>query len=189
MNEFIRLVWDEWNVAHIARHEVLPNEAQEVCDVNPVFSEAYKGRIRVIGPTNTGRMLTVILEPEGENSYYVVTARPATAENVEDIKNYEEIDVTSNNRKLKRGIPEFSSREEEAEFWDTHDTTDFEGEFKPVDVRFAKKLTHVMKVPLDAKAINDLRLLADERGLGLADMLQMWIMQRLNQEKALDTGS
>ena len=41
----------------------------------------------------------------------------------------------------KSRIPEFSSIEEEAEFWDTHDTTEFEDEFKPVQVRFAKNLS------------------------------------------------
>ena len=36
----------------------------------------------------------------------------------------------------KSRIPEFKTIEEEAEFWDTHDTTDYEDEFKPVKVRF-----------------------------------------------------
>jgi CopG antitoxin of type II toxin-antitoxin system len=35
-------------------------------------------------------------------------------------------------------IPAFNNIEEEAEFWDTHDTTEFEDEFKPVKVHFAK---------------------------------------------------
>jgi len=38
----------------------------------------------------------------------------------------------------KKRIPEFTSIEEEAAFWDTHSTTDYEDEFKPVRVRFAK---------------------------------------------------
>ena len=41
----------------------------------------------------------------------------------------------------KSRIPEFSNIEKEAEFWDTHDTTEFEDEFKPVQVRFAKNLS------------------------------------------------
>ena len=41
------------------------------------------------------------------------------------------------NKQLKR-IPDFSSIEEEAAFWDTHDTTDFEEEFHPVTVHFDK---------------------------------------------------
>lgn len=38
-------------------------------------------------------------------------------------------------------LPDFQSRQEMAEFWDTHDFTDYTGEFKPVKIRFAKKLS------------------------------------------------
>lgn len=73
-----RLIWDDWNVAHIARHEVVPEEVEEVCHAKPVTSESYKGRLRVVGPTQRARMLTVILAPQGdEGIYYPVTARPA----------------------------------------------------------------------------------------------------------------
>jgi hypothetical protein len=49
----------------------------------------------------------------------------------------------------KRRLPEFKSIEEEAEFWDTHDTTDFEEEFKPAKVRFAKNLSEGLTIRLD----------------------------------------
>ena len=38
-------------------------------------------------------------------------------------------------------IPDFPSIEEEAEFWDTHDTTDFEEEFHLVTVQFDEHLS------------------------------------------------
>ena len=56
----------------------------------------------------------------------------------------------------KRGpsrIPEFHSIQEEAEFWDTHDTTDFEDEFKPVKVRFAKNLSEGITIRLDPETL------------------------------------
>ena len=37
-------------------------------------------------------------------------------------------------------IPEFASLEEEAAFWDAHDTTDVEDEFHPVTVVFEGRL-------------------------------------------------
>lgn len=75
-----RLIWDDWNVLHIARHQVLPEEAREVCEGDPIFRGSYAGRILAIGPTRAGRMLTVALdpEPEGEGVFYPVTARPAS---------------------------------------------------------------------------------------------------------------
>jgi uncharacterized DUF497 family protein len=73
-----RLIWDNWNVAHIARHAVTPDEVEEVCHGRPVTSATYKGRIRVIGPTQSRRMLAVILAPTTRSGvYYPVTARPA----------------------------------------------------------------------------------------------------------------
>jgi uncharacterized protein len=73
-----RLTWDSWNVAHIARHDVTPEEVEEVCQGEPLTSETYKGRLRVVGPTQSGRMLTVILAPADQTGgYYPITARSA----------------------------------------------------------------------------------------------------------------
>jgi uncharacterized DUF497 family protein len=72
------LIWDDWNVPHIARHQVTCEEVEEVCRSQPITSETYNNRLRVVGPTQSGKMLTIILAPqEEEGVYYVVTARPA----------------------------------------------------------------------------------------------------------------
>ena len=73
-----RLVWDEWNIAHIARHDIRPDEVEEVCHNDPMVSETYNERLRVVGLAGSGKILTVILAPEGDGVYYVVTARPAS---------------------------------------------------------------------------------------------------------------
>jgi uncharacterized DUF497 family protein len=70
-----QLIWDDWNVAHIARHDVVAVEVEQVCHGVPLVSETYAGRLRVLGLTVSGRMLTVILAPQGDGFYYVVTAR------------------------------------------------------------------------------------------------------------------
>ncbi len=73
-----RLNWDEWNVAHIARHEVTRDEVEEVCHGDYVTRNGHHGRIVVIGPSRTGRMLAAILDPEPEPGvYFPVSARPA----------------------------------------------------------------------------------------------------------------
>jgi uncharacterized DUF497 family protein len=72
-----KLIWESWNIAHIARHDVTINEVEDVCHGNYITSQTYKGRIRVVGPTSTGRMLTIILAPREEWAYYVVTAHNA----------------------------------------------------------------------------------------------------------------
>lgn len=73
-----RLIWDSLNVAHIARHKVNPEEVEEICHIDPVVQRGKKGRSLVFGPTKSGRILTVVLDPEGEGIYYPVTARPAS---------------------------------------------------------------------------------------------------------------
>ena len=73
-----RLVWDPGNIAHIARHDVTVDEVEEVGHGDPVALRSYLTRIVLIGPTQAGRMLAVVLEPEGEDVYYPVTARPAS---------------------------------------------------------------------------------------------------------------
>lgn len=73
-----RLVWDAWNVDHIARHGVAPEEVEEVCHRETMTSETYNGRLRLLGTSFAGRMLTIILAPQGDDIYYPVTARPAS---------------------------------------------------------------------------------------------------------------
>ena len=57
-------------------------------------------------------------------------------------------------------IPEFTSREEEAEFWDTHSLADYWDEFKPLKVRFGKNLSTGINVPLVHKTLQTLSSLA-----------------------------
>lgn len=63
-------------------------------------------------------------------------------------------------------IPTFSSREEEAALWDTHDTTDYESEFTPVKVRFARNLSQPLSIRLDPETLAELRKQAHEKGIG-----------------------
>ena len=73
-----RLHWDPGNIAHVARHSVTVQEADEACHGDPVALKSYLERIIVIGPTQAGRMLAVVLEPESTDVYRPITARPAS---------------------------------------------------------------------------------------------------------------
>src|SRR5262245_53142328 len=78
MVEIHRLIWDPWNVGHIARHQVTLREVEEVCHPKPLVQQGNIGRIALVGPTVAGRMLAVILDPQGDGAFYVVTAHPAS---------------------------------------------------------------------------------------------------------------
>ena len=76
-------------------------------------------------------------------------------------------------------IPTFKNYEEEAQFWDTHDFTEFPGEFKPVKVKFAKNLSQDIIIPFDAKTLTLLRKKADMKGVEPTALAHTWIMDRL----------
>ena len=80
-----RLIWDKWNISHIAHHDVIPQEVQEVCNRKPVERKGHKNRIFLIGQTEKNRMLTVILnQTEQENVYKPVTAYDASKRSIKD---------------------------------------------------------------------------------------------------------
>lgn len=79
-------------------------------------------------------------------------------------------------------IPEFASREEEAEFWDTHDVTDYLDELRPVRVRPMPGLSAGMTVRLDPDDREALGRIATQRGIGPSTLVRMWIKERLRDE-------
>lgn len=76
-------------------------------------------------------------------------------------------------------IPTFRNYEEEAEFWDTHDTSDFEEEFKPVRARFSRNLSEGITVRLDPQTLSKLREEAHAQGVGPTTLVRMWIMEHM----------
>lgn len=69
------LIWDDWNRRHIKKHNVSEQEVEEVCKGTYKQQPAYNQRHLILGKTNKGRRLTVILARERKSRYYVVTAR------------------------------------------------------------------------------------------------------------------
>jgi hypothetical protein len=78
-------------------------------------------------------------------------------------------------------IPDFRSREKEAEFWDTHDVTDYLDELRPVRVRAAPQLSQGMTVRLDASDRETLGRIAAEMGVGPSTLVRIWIKERLRE--------
>ena len=85
--------------------------------------------------------------------------------------------------RAKSKIPRFKSLEEEAVFWETHDSTEFEDEFKEVRVRVAKPLAHILAVRLDAKTIDLLAAVGRKKGIGPSTLARMWLLEQLEREK------
>lgn len=85
-------------------------------------------------------------------------------------------------KKLKK-IPQFNSIEEETHFWDTHSFADYEHEFTPVKVKFAKSLSQGITVRFDTKTLDELRSHAQDKGIGATTLIRMWILERLKKQE------
>ena len=72
------LIWDEWNIEHIAKHRVKPEEAEQACQGKHLANKWKNKTYRIIGRTTSGRYLTIFLASRNKQSYYPVTARDST---------------------------------------------------------------------------------------------------------------
>lgn len=76
------LLWDDWNEDHVRRHGIEPAEVEEaVFDPSAQFFRTRAGRVSryiVLGLTDAGRYVFVVVEPAGRKLAYVVTAREMT---------------------------------------------------------------------------------------------------------------
>jgi hypothetical protein len=81
-------------------------------------------------------------------------------------------------------IPEFSSREEEADWFDRHDMGNYLDEFEVLDrkdVRVAKQLSENLIVRLTPELLNRLRNEAERKGVGPSTLARMWIVEHLHE--------
>lgn len=78
-------------------------------------------------------------------------------------------------------IPEMSSYEEIAEFWDTHSMADYWELTEPAEFEIDPNGRRRYLVPLDRDLLTRARRLALERGLSTESMVNLLLEQRLTQ--------
>jgi hypothetical protein len=81
-------------------------------------------------------------------------------------------------------IPAFASVEEEAAFWDTHDTTDFEDEWEPVELDVSPTLGHILSIRVDREEYRRLGAAAKARGVGVVTLARLLVLEGLEGSKA-----
>ncbi len=77
-------------------------------------------------------------------------------------------------------LPEFKSYEEEAEFWDTHDLTDFIlGE--PIKMTYEPEIEkkETMTLRLTPSVRKKIEKLAREYEISTSSLIRMWIVEKL----------
>ena len=80
-------------------------------------------------------------------------------------------------------IPAFNSYEEEAEFWDTHDFTDFKQETQAAKAKATTGLSANVQVRFEPDTDHELEAIAREQGLKKATLIRIWVLDRLRQER------
>lgn len=98
--------------------------------------------------------------------------------------------MTQRKEPAAHDVPAFRDVTEAATFWDTHSPLDYPDTFQEVQVNFARPLIkRALTIELDQTTIDELRALAQERGLGPSTLARMWILEQLRQERQQTAGT
>jgi len=78
----------------------------------------------------------------------------------------------------KPKIPQADSIQDLAEFWDTHDLTDFEEELDDV-AEPAFQRGNAIKLHLQPREANALQQMAQAKGVSQEQLIRSWVLQKL----------
>lgn len=86
-------------------------------------------------------------------------------------------------KKLKK-IPKFKSEKEEAEFWTTHDSTEYIDYSKAKKALFPslKPTTRTISIRLPESLIEHLKVLANKRDIPYQSLMKMFLLERIEKE-------
>ena len=76
-------------------------------------------------------------------------------------------------------IPQTDSIGALAQFWDTHDLTDFEEQLEEVSELVFEQET-VVKIHLHQKEIEAVKQMAKSKGVGFADLIREWVLEKVH---------
>jgi predicted DNA binding CopG/RHH family protein len=83
-----------------------------------------------------------------------------------------------------KAIPEMTSYEQVADFWDTHSLADYWDETEPAEFEIDATARRRYLVALDPELLERVRQLARTRGLTTESLVNLFIEQRLQQVDA-----
>jgi hypothetical protein len=77
-------------------------------------------------------------------------------------------------------IPQTDSIRELAEFWDSHDVTDFDDELTEVkEVIFQRRDEGVLELHLAPAEATAVKRLAEKRGVASTELIEEWVRQKV----------
>jgi predicted DNA binding CopG/RHH family protein len=78
----------------------------------------------------------------------------------------------------KTKLPQTDSIEKLAEFWDTHDSTDFEDELEEVAEPVFVRDTAI-EVSLESREVEVVEQMARAKGMSREDLIRAWVLQKI----------
>ncbi len=107
--------------------------------------------------------------------------------NQERVKNKKKENRMEKNKKKLKPIPHFKNEDEEAEFWLTHDTTEYFDYSKQVELNFPnlKPSTQSVTVRLPKPLLRNLKLLANEQDVSYQSLLKTFLDEKVKEKFAL----
>ncbi len=84
----------------------------------------------------------------------------------------------------KKRVPRFQSEEEEQEFWDEHDSTEYVewSEARPVVLANLQPSTKTISLRLPEHMLQELKLLANKRDVPYQSLLKVYLADRVARE-------
>ena len=70
----VQLLWDDENIEHITRHQVNPEEVEDICFGLHISGRENGQRYILSGQTAFGRYLNVVVERVGKGLFRPITA-------------------------------------------------------------------------------------------------------------------
>ena len=90
--------------------------------------------------------------------------------------------------KVRDPMPdEFATRAEVAEFWDTHDITDYLDVLQPVELRFSDNLAHDVVVRFDSDTFRKICKIASANETSPIALIHQWVVERLESQSGVDS--
>ena len=87
-------------------------------------------------------------------------------------------------KKLKpfpKRIPKFSTYKEEANFWDTHDTSSLMNKRNIVHIEFARPMKHLISIRIDYSLLQGLQTMAAKKHMPYQTLIHSILAEKLHE--------
>lgn len=86
---------------------------------------------------------------------------------------------------MRKTIPEFKNEDEEREFWDTHDASEYLDWSKAQRAVFPnlKPTTRAISIRLPESMLDELRALANQRDVPYQSLIKIFLRERIDMER------